>query len=224
MKARRVGTALAELGDGQARRDPFPVLFHQKGTDPLVAGSGIGGGENRDAVCDPGVGDPVLGAVQDVIVAVFFRPAADAGYVGARQGLGGGKGDEPEFGCDPGKDPLLEGLVGAKDKRIGSQGVVEDGRGEPRAGGGDLLADQAHFQGAETPSAVFGGDIGVHQAGLEGLTEDEKRDFVIFIVMPGNGEHLLEGELPGLEPKLFLLGGEGEIQHSRLLSPKIPGL
>jgi len=208
VNARRVGTALAQLRDRPADRDAGLSLFDEEGRDPLVSQRGIDGREDGKVIGHPRVGDPVLRAVQNVIVAGFLRLAAHAGHVRARQRLRCGKADELEFPGQEGKDFFPELPVSRQHQGLGSQRVVEDRRGKPRAGRRDLLDHQGALQQPPALASVFRRDGEVHDPLLPGSSEDVEGQLVLFIVMPGDGKNLVQGETAGLVSQCDLFRGE----------------
>src|SRR5205085_11533171 len=107
--------------------------------DAPVAGGAVGLGEDDVEVRDAGVGDPLLAAVDDPLVAVAYRPGGHRGDVGAGLGLGQAvAGLGPSLADGP-HEALLD-LLGAIAHDRG-HGQVADPR-DPRRGGvdaGDLL-------------------------------------------------------------------------------------
>ncbi len=74
-----------------AEGDAGIVLFHHEGAGAPGAFVAVGEGDDRVEFGLAGVGDPLLGAVQDVMVAVFHRGGGDGAGVGAGLGFGQGR-------------------------------------------------------------------------------------------------------------------------------------
>ena len=186
--------ALAELGDAAADRYARPLLLDQEGADALVPQGRVDGGENRHVVRDPAVGDPVLGPVQDIVVAVRRRAAADPGDVRAHGGLGGGEADEPGLTDETGEDLRLQRRVAAQPQRLHPEGVVEDGGRQPGAARRQFLGDEDVVDQPPALAPVFRRDVRVHDALLPGLAQQRQRRFVLRIRPPGDRQNLLQHE------------------------------
>ena len=75
---------LAHFAVGHAKRYPRGLTIDQKSRHPAGAlNAGIGAGENREQVGPRCVGDVALGAVNEVVIAVFDSGGADRGGIRA---------------------------------------------------------------------------------------------------------------------------------------------
>ena len=126
-----------------SRITPGRVHRHEEQREAVVAGVGVGLGDEHDHVRAVAVGDVRLRAVDDVLVAVAHGARLDRGDVGARVGLG-----------DPQAEDLLAAIAGAghccfcssvPNARIGgiamSVCTASPIARPPRAGARDLLGE-----------------------------------------------------------------------------------
>ena len=159
------------LGDA----DP-PLLLDQEARDAAPAGVGVGLGEDDVDVGDPGVGDPVLRAGQDVVVAVAHRPRAHGGHVAAGVGLGQAVAGLDLAGRHPWHVGLLQLLAAPVHDRQHPELGDEDGQRRRRADAGQLLDGDGLGDGVRAGAAVGLGDAEGGQlhllAGLEGLPRE----------------------------------------------------
>ena len=177
---RGVGAALSEFRDGCADGDPLPLLFHQERADPLMLLLRIDRREDGHVIRHAGVGDPVFRPVQEVILPLLLRFAAHPGHIGAHDRFGGGKADAFEIAGDDRKVFLPERFVVGEHERRHAERIVEDRRGHAGARRGDLLGENGGVQEAEPLAAVFHRDVAVHEAGIEGLLQQEQGDLILF--------------------------------------------
>ncbi len=137
------------LGDGEARR----VLVDQETGDQLArAALGLldaGSGEQDDVVRDIGVGDEVLGAGDDEIVAILDRTGLHRLHVGARIGLGDAEAFDA-LAADRRQEIalLLLGIAGAQDVARAMHRVLQ---GE--AGAAELALHQGEGDMVEPAAA-----------------------------------------------------------------------
>ncbi len=119
---------------------------------------GFAGGDGEDDVegRDPGVGDPVLGAVDDPLVAVEVGAGDHAGGVGAGAGLGEAEGGDGFAGGAGGEDAVLE-FVGAEElDREGAELLGHEHEGGGAVGFGEFLDGDVEHEGDGAGAAVFG--------------------------------------------------------------------
>ena len=159
------------LGDADA-----PLLLDQEARDAAPAGVGVGLGEDDVDVGDPGVGDPVLRAGEDVVVAVAHRPRAHGGHVTAGVGLGQAVAGLDLARRHPGHVGLLQLLAAPVHDRQHPELGDEDGQRGRRADPGQLLDGDGLGDGVRAGAAVGLGDAQGGQlhllAGLEGLPRE----------------------------------------------------
>ena len=102
---------------------PGCALFHDEGRGAAGALGLVGDGDDRVDLGLAAVGDPLLGAVQDVVVAVELRRGLDAAGVAARVRLGEAEGREILAGRDVGKVFLLLLVASVEEDRVGAEGI-----------------------------------------------------------------------------------------------------
>ena len=138
------------------RREAGKALLDEEGRDAARAGGGIGLGVDHQGLGDGTVGDPHLGAVEDVTVAALVGARRHGDDVGAGAGLGHGEradmlaGDQLRQVC-----ALLRLAAVAADlvdAEVGMGAV-----GQPDGGGGarHLLHGDAMLEIAEAGAAVL---------------------------------------------------------------------
>ncbi len=131
----------AHLLELAAAAEPGHVAFdHQQG-EALVAGFGVGAGDDDDEVGVDPRGDEGLGAVEDPVVPVAHRRGADAGQIAARPRLGHRDRDHRLTTGDAGQPALLLLVVGQILEVRADDVVVQAQRRRGHAGHGDLLVD-----------------------------------------------------------------------------------
>ena len=154
-----------KLADGQA----LGVLRDDEGGDALVAGRGVGLGEDYVVVGDAGVGDPGLAAVEDPAAVVGGdHGGLDAGRVGARAGLGQAEGEDLALG-GLGQILVLLRLGAVVEDEVGSQpvGVQEQGLGGTALG--YLVDNYDAGDRVSAAAAVLLVQVYSHEAGLRQL-------------------------------------------------------
>ncbi len=200
------------------QRQPRRRLLDDEGRDVAALLLAAGAGEDDAPVRLAGAGDPDLGAVQHVVVAVAHRPGLDrARRVGAARGLG----------------DRHEGLVAVRHHRVGVLGdlrlaaLVDDVRRIEAEGaaGGDvgthpalrrLLGDHALRQQVQPGAAVLGRGLDVPEPELARLGLQSVQD----VGREGVGV-VLELVLLGQDPLLHE-APRGLAQHPELLG-HLPG-
>ena len=159
------------------------------------------------------VRDEDLGAVDDVLVALLDGPGAHRADVGARLGLRQAEGGELRLLDEHSEELLLDLLRAADDHGRGGKAVAHQRRADAGAAPAELLLDQTAVEGVETGAAVLLGELGVHEADLVRLLDDLLRPGGVSVVVPRDGADLLLGEVVRQLAQVFLLVGEGEINH-----------
>ena len=153
-----------ELAVLVARGEPGCALFDQESAHAV-----FGLGPNHRDVGQGAVGDPLLGPVQDPLVAVAAGGGEHAAGVGAEIGLGQAKAADRLARCQ-GRDPAVALLLGAEGvDRIHHQGAL-DGNKAPQARVAplELLHGEAVGDAAEARQSVFV-DAGAEQVELRHL-------------------------------------------------------
>src|SRR5258708_5613982 len=111
------GPPQPELAQRAGGAPPGPRRLDEEGADPPRARA-PGAGHDQVEVGLATVGDPHLGAVEDVVVAVAHRPGGERGGVAAAPRLAEGEGAEPLAGGEPGEvAPLLVLVAEERDGR-----------------------------------------------------------------------------------------------------------
>jgi hypothetical protein len=179
---------------------------------------GVNGGEHGDVVGDAAIGDPELGAVQDIIVAVRLGQAAQAGDIRSHGGFGSGKGEEFTVPGDGGKVFLLGGFIVAENQRFHPQGIVEDAGGQAGADGRQFFRGHDAVQHPVPLSAVCFGDVAVDQAGVVGFVQNVHGRFFPLVIFPCHREQFFQRKFTGFFLDRFLFGTQGKIQHEAVSS------
>ena len=105
--------------------------------------------------------------------------------------------------------------VSRQQERLCAERIVEDRRGESRAGRRDLLDHQGALEEPAALTPVFCGEGEVHDPFVPGSLENVEGQLVLFVVMPGDGEDLVDGKTARLVSQFNLFRGEREIQHRK---------
>ena len=218
----RVDPAIAKLLELAA--DPEALAFlGEEQAHALVAGLGIGIGldQEREAGAVDAVGDPGLGAVDDVgVVALALGRGSNRLQVGAAVGLGE---REPATQLAAGEAGQVGGalLVGAE--ALDGGGHDEVGVDEPahrHPGVGETLDDLGVGRDWQAEAAMVFGDGGAEQPHLLHLLDDVLR---IDVVMLERGDVrtdvAVQEALDSVEDQcfLFLVHGLGMVRHCHFL-------
>ena len=151
---------------------------------------GVGLDQQREARALDAVGDPGLGAVDDVVVALTPRGHADRLQVGAGIGLGQ---RQPAADLTRGElgQPLALLRLGAEllDRERQHQVRVEDA-GDRHPHRGDLHHDLGVGGGRQSQPAILGRDGGAEQAELLHLLDELGRPFVGVVELLDPRRHL----------------------------------
>ncbi len=151
-----MAAAHAQLVELLRNAETLHALFNQKGRHTARAQLGLALGVHHQGVGIRAVGDPHLGAVEQVITALVFGLELHAQHVRARTGLGHGQGTDvlttdelgQVFGALLGRAVALD-LV---DTQVGVRAVAQAHRG---AGTGDFFHGDHVRQVAHVRAAVF---------------------------------------------------------------------
>jgi hypothetical protein len=220
-------------GDGRRRAPPQPHLVLVGGdldppsgldhetADAPPTGRRVGHREDRVNVGDPGVGDPVLGPGQEVVIAVPHGPGPHGGHVTSGIGLGQAVAALPFARRQPGKVPASQLLGTPVDDGKHAQLGDEHGQGGGGTDPGQLLGHHRLGHQIGPRPAVLGGnaqgrelelDAGVERLlGIDGLS----------VGLGRMGGHTLLGESPEAVPELELGGAQGEGRRVRVHPPKL---
>src|SRR5581483_2282303 len=189
-----------QLANGEAG----PVLLDHEAADAAVPGGPVGLGEDHVVVRDPGVGDPLLAAVDDPLVAVPLGPGRHRGDVGAGLGLREAVAGLGPSLADRRHEAPLEVLRPVAHDRRHRQ--VADGRDQRRGGvdPGDLLdADGPGDMVGAGPAAVLRKGQAHEAHGGEGLV-GVPGVLRLLVALGGVGGHLVLAHLADGVPELFL--------------------
>jgi GntR family transcriptional regulator len=203
-----VDGAVAQLLQLLAHREAL-ALLGQEQAHALVRGGGlrIGLGQDGEAGAMDAVGDPGLGAVEHIVVAIATRHGADALQVGAGIGLGqadaatdlaGGEARQPR--------PLLRlGTVALHGGGHDQVGVEDAGRRHPRLG--NARDDAGIHGGRKSQTTVLGVDRRTEQAELLHLLDQVVGILVGVVELPRDGLDLaLDPAVDAVEDLGFLVG------------------
>ncbi|EAU62243.1 conserved hypothetical protein [Stigmatella aurantiaca DW4/3-1] len=183
---------LVRLGPDEARR----VRGHDEGGDALVARLLVRHREQHDGVRLGAVGDPVLRAVDDVLVAPAHRDRLLGRRVAARLGLGEAEAAELLAAGERGEELLLLLLVAVLRHRIAVERVVH---AHDDAGGGAATADLLHGDGVadvvQPGAAILLGHRHPQERQLGQLLHRLGGPRVGLVPLPGVGNELARGEL-----------------------------
>ena len=202
----RVDRVVAELLELLADAEAL-LLGRDEQAHALVAGLGVGIGlhQHREAGALDAVGDPGLGAVDDVVVAVAPRRHADRLQVGAGVGLGQRQAAADLAAGELGQPlRLLRRRAELLDRQRQHQVRVEDA-GDRHPHARDLHDDLGVGPGRQAEAAVLGADRGAEQAEPLHLLDDLGRIEVGVVVFLDDGLHvLLEPALDGAKELLLV--------------------
>ena len=190
---------------GRARRD------HDRGDlgTAVLARAGARGDRDQAGDRGPGVGDELLGAVDDPLLAVEDRLGAGGAGVRAGARLGEAEAGQP-LARDQRRQPLLALLLGAVgEDRVDAEADAGLKRDAHRLVDAADLLDR-HAEAGEVAvlarAAVLlrGGEA--EEAELAHLLHDVDREVVRAVPLRGVGGDLLLGELADGTPELLVLG------------------
>ena len=234
--AEDLGQAPSGVADQVGRRDPMVGVRHLDRLDPLVAelahrlahGDALEGlarfllhDEGRDALNGArgerderrplAVGDPRLGAVEDVLLAVAGGAATNLASVAPGVGLGEGERAAPLARRHVRQPALLLLLVAVRHQQGGRHGVGVDDAGEAHPPVRQLLDHGDVGQQVEAQAAVRLGDRDAEEAHVAHLRHDLFRIGVRPFELGGDGDHLVGHETPD---RLDHLGPDGVVHGS----------
>merc|ERR1712180_239884 len=111
---------------------------------------------------------------------------------------------------------LLLLMVAGDHHRHGTKTVGLDCSHDTSAAIGHLLSDKTTVQCAKAHAAIFLGNVKVHKTGFVSLLQDWPWVFSGPVIVRGNGDDLVLGELLGEVEELLLLLGDVEVEPHRL--------
>ncbi len=145
----------------------------------MIGAGGIGAHQQRHQIGAGGVGDPGLGAGDDVVAALFRRARLQSGEIGTGVGLGENGGGEDFRGSDF-REPIsfLRRRSAAEDE-LGGDFAARAERADADIAARKLFADDAHGGLAKARAAEFFRDGEAEDAELTHLPNDfERNEFV----------------------------------------------
>ena len=219
--------AVAQLADVLAHRDPLELrsrlLLDDEGGDALLGACRQG----DDGGALP-VGDPGLGAVDDVLVAVPPGAARDVARVAAGVGLREGEG-AAAFPAGHVRQPAaLLLLVAVGEDQGGGHGVGVHDAGQAHPAVGELLDHADVGQEVEPEPSVRLGDGDAEEAEVAHLLDDPGGEGVGPLELGGDGDDLASDERADrpddLGPDRFVRSGRlRHLRSRRAARPRRPG-
>jgi hypothetical protein len=201
---RALDAELALLGaDGEAG----VVGVHDEGRDALAALLRVGDGHDRVVRVDAGAGDPALGAVEHVGVAVADGARLHRAGVGAGLPLGQPVGERRLAGGDLRQVARLQVLAAGQDQPHRAELVAGHDQRRRRADPGHLLDHDRVGDAVGARPAVLLRHVQRQQVGALELGVHVPRVLGRLVDLGGAGGDLVLGQLPhGLAQELVLLG------------------
>ena len=220
----RLHALVAQLGDGARHGEAVGarpwLLLHDEAGDAVVGGAG----QQHHHLGPHAVGHPHLGAVDDPLVAVGLRPAADVAGVAARVGFRQREGRPKRPVAHAGQEafPLLIGAVAADHGGGDLVGVEDAGQRHPPPR--QLLDDAGVGGGVQAQSAVSGAYGGSEQAKLAHLVEHGLGKLVGVLKVGGVGHHLsIHPGADGADQFVGQFGVHSETTIGHFLPENAPG-
>ena len=190
-----VAAAHAQLVQLLRHRETLETLFHQEGGDAALMRLGIGLGVDHQGVGVGAVGDPHLGAVEHVAVALLVGAQLHADHVGAGARLAHRQRADVLAGNQLGQVlGFLRGGAVAVDLVHAQIGVRAVGQADRGAGAGDFLHRHHVGQVAHVGAAVFLADGHAQHAQVPELAPQIHRELVAAVDFGG-----ARGDLGGRE-------------------------
>ena len=179
-----------------------------------------GDGGDRDAAGDVGarVGDELLGAVDDPLVAVELGPGLGVAGIGSGFGFGQAEGGELLAGGQVGH-PLVLLLVGAPvvDRGGAERDVGGHGDRHRRVDPGQLFHRECVGEDVAAAAAVLLGEGDAHQAEIAELLDDLVGEGLGAVQLFGDGRDLAHGEITDCLPEQALLVSQIKVHAPRSL-------
>ena len=192
--------------------------LHDEGGDAVVAGLGVGHGEDDHGAGHSAVGDEALGAVEHVVVTLQHSGGLLAGSVGTGVGLGQTEGANLLAGQQVGQilHLLLLGAVlidgGAAQRGVGRH---DDAGGA--ADLGQLLNAHSVGQHIAAGSAVLLGEVDAHHTQLAHLLHGLHGEALLLVQLLGQGLDFGLGKLAVHLADHLLLSSQMKIHFPVLL-------
>ena len=181
----------------------------------------VGLHQDRQRVGVAGVGDPHLGAVDDVVVAVEPRSGADALQVRAGVGLGEADAGAALAGGQVGQVLLLLLLGAVHGDHPAGQRVAAEDAGDAHPAAGDLLEHQGEGDRVEVEAAVLLGDGDAEQAHVGHALDDLGGVATGLLPLTGDRDDLVVDEVAEQRTELALVLVELEVHGSASLVGRV---
>ena len=194
------------------------VLLNKDCRRAAHAARRIGEGHHRVDGRLAAVGDPLLGAVEDVGVPVGLRGRLDGRRVTARARLGEPEGGQYLPGSQAREVFLLLLVAAEQDDRDGAEARRRIGEGDAAAHLRKLLHHEAHLEHAAAQAIVFGRNKDAEEIGLGQRLYDFPGELPGLVELRPDGQQLLARDLRGEILDHLLVIGE-KIVH---LWPSFP--
>ena len=204
---RGVGGADAELVLLLSDADPRRLAIYHEPHDALVLEFLVCRGENRVIVGDTAVRDELLGAVEDVRIAVKLCRHGERRGVRSRARLGEAEGPQAALVQDVEETPLLV-VVAADDDRICAEHTTgQYRRSDTGVSSCKLFADHGLADEVDPGPAEFLGHADGEKPDLVQFLYDFPGELIPLVVVDGMGGDLLIGKFPRhvLDGFLFLV-------------------
>ena len=210
-----VGAAHAELVELLRGRKTLEALFDDERRDAAGAGGAVGLGVDHQRVGERAVGDPHLGAVENVAVALLVGAGAHRHHVGARPRLRHRQRADVFARDQLGQVFALLGLGAVAAELVDAEiGMGAVGQAHRRARARDLFHRHAMGEIAEPRPAVLLLDGDAMQAERAHLRPQVARKCVAAVDLVGAGGDLVLGEAADRLAQHVHLGAETEVKTS----------
>ena len=221
---------LVDVGaDGDAAAALAGLLLDEQDAHASMAAGrvGIGAHERHHEARLAAVGQPHLGAVDEVLVAVALRLGADRGHVAAGVGLAQRVGAADLARRHPWEQPVLLGIGAERLDQEAPHEVRVQEAADAHPAVGQLLDDLGVGQDVEPEPAVLRGHGDAEQPELLHPLDELDGVLVVGVVAAGVGDDLLVAELSHDRQQLLadlgvLVGRIRRVRHGRLSSCAAP--
>jgi hypothetical protein len=161
--------------------EPRIPLFNDEGTGPARAFTAIGDGDHRINVRLTGIGDPLLGPIQEILVAFEFGGGHDPPGIAAGRGFGEGKSSQLPPAGDLRKIFFLLLFASIKKDRIGTQTAGRKTGRNPQTPPAQFLHSQTVFKRTAPEPSVLLGDTDPEEIRLGDGLQQVSGKFFFFI-------------------------------------------